>query len=129
MKTGHKLLLAAIMVLFLAACNNRNIDKELRDMADSMNKQAPMINGNLRFDSLSVILPERTIQYNVTIIDKTKEDIDTNALDEEIPETAAKLKESLPKHLKEDNVTIIYSYADMNGKQTHKITITPEMYK
>lgn len=129
MKRIIKRTVPILLFITLFACNVSNIDKELTDMAASMNKKAPMVNGSLRFDSMTVDLPGRIIQYNVTILDQTREMIDTEALDDEIPQTAAQMKKTIPDNLKGDNVTIIYSYSDMLGQQAHKITITPDMYR
>lgn len=130
MKQTIKLILLSLtMAIALSGCM-RNVEKELRDAADKLNKNASMMmSESVRFDSVSVDADKRVLQYNVCYIYQAKDEVDTQLLDSEIPDVAAKLKQSIPDKLKNDNVTFIYNYRDRNGEEFHKITITPDMYK
>jgi len=117
-----------LLSIFLFSCNNRNLEKELQKAADTWNAKAPiMMNETTRFDSMT-ILPPKTMQYNITMIFDVKDSIDTDYLDSQIPAVVKGLK-TLPENLKQDEVTISYSYSDKDGNFVHKITITPDMLK
>ncbi len=117
----------AFTILLLSACGN-SVQKDLQQAADTWNAKAPiMMNESMRFDSMT-ILPPKTMQYNITMIDDVKDSIDTEYLDSQIPTVIEGLK-GLPENLKKQEVTIAYSYSDMNGNFAHKITITPDMIK
>lgn len=128
MKKILKFTFVLIFILLLSGCSNRNLNKELQKAADTWNEKAPiMMNETTRFDSMTII-PPKTMQYNITMILEEKDSIDTDYLDSQIPNVVAGLK-NIPENLKQDEVTIVYSYNDKNGVFTHKITITPDMLK
>lgn len=134
-------LIISIILLFSACGGNntttknktdntpRDVEAELMRTAEKYNAQAPfMINETTRFDSMS-ILPERIMQYNVTMTNLTKEETVIEYFEEQIPVLAEQIKSSIPPNLANDNVTFAYSYSDKNGMFVHKISITPNMYK
>ena len=132
----HLLIIPLIFTLAaFAGCGNniseedKRVEKDLREMAQKYNDQAPfMKDETTRFDSIS-IHPNRTMQYNLTMTNLIKEDVDIDYFEEQTPIVAEQLKASLPEKAKKDRVTFIYSYNDKDGIFVHKITITPDMYQ
>jgi len=126
-------LVAAIILIgsaLLTNCSNRTkLERELLKTAETYNRQAPfMLNERNRFDSLSVILSEPTIQYNITMVDLAKDEVDIEYFDKQIPQVVSQIKASIPPNLIKDKITFVYSYSDKNGSFVHKIAITPDMY-
>lgn len=108
---------------------DKRVEKELKEMAQKYNDQAPfMINETTQLDSIS-ILPNRTMQYNLTMINLLKEETDIEYFEEQKLVVANQLKSSLPENARQDKVTFIYSYNDKDGNFVHKIVISPDMYQ
>ena len=136
MKQSLTILAAAIVMLFaITSCGNKQseedkrVEKELREMAKKYNDQAPfMKDETTRFDSIS-ILPNRTMQYNLTMIDLLKEETDIEYFKEQTLVVAAQAKAQLPEKAKKDKITFAYSYNDKDGNFVYEIAITPDMYQ
>ena len=135
MKRFILLLLALIVVACIAAscgdgksAEDKRVEKELIEMADKYNSEAPfMVNETTQLDSISV-LPNRTLQYNLTMVNLLKEETDIEYFEEQKLIVTGQLRESLPEKAHQDKVIFIYSYCDKNANFAYKITITPDMY-
>ena len=128
----------------LLSCTSE-IDKQLKKMILKENEGTPkMLNTMMRLDNVK-LEASKTVQFNYTIMDdgsregvlpsdesfldtmKSKESIELNKgimlsrlMKNPSPET---------KFYFDNDVTIIFSYSDLNGNFVYDMKITPEDYK
>ena len=106
-------------------------NKALKEAVAKINEQAPfMIDANTQFDEM-VLVNSRTLKYNFTAINMTKEDVDVEEFKESLIPMAVNQMRTNPQaeRIRKLEVTVIYSYVDMNGEFICDITITPDMYQ
>lgn len=134
MKNTVKLSLFCVP-LALASCKQEHtVDKELKEVADNMNKMAPqLLSDGVRLDSVSA-QPGKTLRYNYTLTDDIKENVTPEEIEsfkKESKEGALKvIKTSAEiKEFRDREVTMEYVYYDKNGKKTSDFKITPAEYK
>ncbi len=111
--------------------NSNSIDKSLKQAVDKINEQAPfMIDANTRFDEMTIV-SSRTLQYNFTAVNLTKDDVDVEEFEDYLVTMAANQMRTNPRaeRFRKLKVTVIYSYVDMNGDFICDVTITPDMYQ
>lgn len=108
-----------------------SFDKVLMEAASEINKTCPvMLDQYTRFDN-AIALPDNVFQYNYTLMDVTKEQINTDTLSKYIDTKIINNAKTNPdlKLYRENETTLVYYYKDMNGSFVYKLTVTPEMYK
>lgn len=107
-----------------------SLDSSLTAMSHEINKQCPiLVDRETRLDNAAV-LPDKVFQYNYTLINLSKEQVDVDEAQKVIePNLISAIKNNPDmKDFRDNKVKIIYSYRDKNGQFLFKILITPEMY-
>ena len=127
-----------LFVLMLMSCdmsesNNKpeNFQQVLIATSQKINEMCPMVvDKDTRLDN-TVVLSNKKIQYNYTIINNVAEDFDSEYLNNEfVPNLITQVKTNPGlKLFRENDVTFSYYYQDKNGKFILNTVITPEMYK
>jgi hypothetical protein len=134
MKNLIRFSLMCITLVLVSCKKERTIDDELKDAATSMNKLMPQIlSDGVRLDSVSA-LPNKVFKYNYTLTEDVKESVTPEEIETfksnakegalKVVKTSSEIKE-----FRDNDVTMIYSYYDKNGKPTADFTITPAEYK
>ena len=108
-----------------------SFDKMMMMEASEFNKTCPiMIDQLTRLDN-AIAMPNKTFQYNYTLIgiDKSQVIIDTlkKYLEPGILNNV-KTNPDLEKQ-REHNTTMVYYYKDEHGEFVHKYIVTPDMYE
>ena len=120
------------LLLFQFFFNSTSIiDKQLSKMANEINTHCPMMaDEETRMDNV-LALPDKTIQYNYTLVNLEKDKIDINLIKESLRPSILNIIETDPsmKTLRDIDVTFIYNYRDKNSIHVIKFTFTPEEYK
>ncbi|WP_294245659.1 hypothetical protein [uncultured Chryseobacterium sp.] len=121
--------------LALTSCKQESkIDDDLKEVAVNINKTTPqMLADGVRLDSVSA-QPGKIFSYNYTLTDDAKEGVSPEQI--EVFKTSAKegalrvIKTSPDiKQFRDNDVTMVYTYYDKDGKKTADFKITPEEYK
>ncbi|MDR2005403.1 MAG: zinc ribbon domain-containing protein [Prevotella sp.] len=107
------------------------IDKVLMESAGELNKSCPvMVDEETRFDN-AIAMPNKTFQYNYTLLNFEKESTDTilikSALEPGILNSVRTSPEM--KYLRDNKITFRYYYKDKNSAYLFRINILPEQYK
>jgi uncharacterized membrane protein YgaE (UPF0421/DUF939 family) len=108
-----------------------SFDKQMMRMASELNKTCPiMVDAETQLDN-AVALPEKTFQYNYTLINMDKDSIDIVRLEEYLKPVILNTIKTNPdlKSFRDNNVTMSYNYKDKNSNHILKLTFTPEQYK
>jgi hypothetical protein len=111
--------------------NKWTVNKELLHVASEINKTAPlMVNGDTRFDNC-IATSGNVFQYNFTLINTAKINVDTNELRKINIPTWENYVRTNPgmKPFRDNMVTVKYYYKDKNGEYLFSYSITPEKYK
>lgn len=107
-----------------------NIDKKLIEDANKMNKTCPVrIDQYLMLNNVTT-LPNKVIQYNYTIIEAEKSQVNLDTLKKYIGSNAVNYVKTNPdmKPFRDNEVTVNYNYVDKNGTFLYKIVVTPDLY-
>lgn len=108
-----------------------SIDKMMMEAASEINKTCPfMVDQYTRFDN-AVALPNKSFQYNYTLVDIEKSEVNFDTVKKYIePGIINNVKTSPELKIYRDNkTTFIYYYRDKNGVFVFKLNVTPEMYE
>lgn len=108
-----------------------SFDKQMMNMASELNKTCPiMVDAETQLDN-AVALPEKTFQYNYTLINMDKDSIDILRLEEYLKPVILNTIKTNPdlKSFRDNNITMSYNYKDKNSNHIIKLTFTPEQYK
>ncbi len=108
-----------------------SFDKVMMNAASELNKTCPiMVDQNTRLDN-AVALPDKALQYNYTLVDIEKLDVNPDTIKKYIePNIINNIKTSPDLKIYRDNkATMIYNYRDKNGVFVLKLSITPDMYE
>lgn len=108
-----------------------SMDKQLVEMANELNKNCPiMIDQYTRLDNTNAF-PNKTFQYNYTLVETEKADFNLDTVRKYVEPNIINNVKSNPdmKDLRDNNVTLNYSYRDKNGEFIWKLEITPDMYQ
>ena len=117
----------AVQQLFFKA---PSIDKVLMNTASEINKTCPvMVDQYTRLDN-TVALPNSTFQYNYSIINNDKTEINLDTAKKYIEPVLLNRVKTDPglKFFRDKDVILIYNYRDKNGVFVVKYSITPDMY-
>jgi len=107
------------------------IDKELMKMASELNKSCPiMVDAETRLDNM-VVLPNKTFQYNYSLVNIGREDIDTLYIKNFLEPNIVNNIKTNPqmKELRDKKVTLQYYYKDRNGAYLFMISVKPKQYE
>ncbi|MDB5227187.1 MAG: hypothetical protein JWN78_1380 [Bacteroidota bacterium] len=106
-------------------------NKVLMQVASELNKSCPiMVDQETRLDNV-VALPDKTFQYNYTLINMERQNVDINALEGYLKPVILNSIKTNPdmKPFRDQNTTIAYSYKDRKGVFLFKLLFTPMEYK
>jgi hypothetical protein len=106
-------------------------DKVLMATASEINKTCPiMVDQYTRLEN-ALALPNKTFQYNYTIIGIDRSQISIDTLEKYVKPGIINNIRTNPemKELRDQKTTMIYYYKDEQGAYIHKFVITPDMYK
>ena len=106
-------------------------DKIMVEAAIKLNKTCPiMVDQDTRLDN-TVSLPGNTFQYNYTLINYEKEELNPDTLRKYLEPGIISTVATNPdmKIFRDHLSTIAYNYNDKNGAFIVKLSITPDMYK
>lgn len=107
-----------------------SFDKVMMNAASEINKTCPiMVDRETRLDNV-IALPENTLQYNYTLINLTKDQVNIDELKEYIKPAIINNIKTNPdmKAYRENKTTMAYYYKDKNGISLFKLTVTAEDY-
>ena len=108
-----------------------SIDEKLVLMANELNKKAPIVVDNdTRFDNVNALL-DKTVQYNYTLINYLKKDIDINQLKINLRLPILNYIKTNPdlKLFTDNKVTMEYVYKDKVGVFLFKLQFKYNDYK
>ncbi len=124
-------LLVLVWILLQHSFKSGASSEQLLQIASEFNKSYPvMVDDYTRLDDATV-LKDSVLQFNFTLINTAKEDVDMVAIQEDLPPAIISdvIKNPLMKILRDHQVTIIYHYKDKNGKFVYKFPVTPDLYE
>jgi hypothetical protein len=104
-----------------------SLNKQLTSMANEMNKSCPMmVDKETRLDN-AVVTPDDVFQYNYTLINIEKGQVDTDAIKKYIqPVVTNNLKTNPDMKFQRDNkVSLKYYYKDKNGTYLFSLIVKP----
>jgi len=106
------------------------IDEFLLQVANGVNKTCPkMMDADTRLDNVTT-LPNNKFQYNYTLVNLSKEQVDTIKMHQLIDANiinGVKTSQDF-KIFREHKTTIGYYYKDKEGKYIMRLFVTPQMY-
>jgi hypothetical protein len=108
----------------------RTLDDELVKMANEVNKHAPIILDSLtRLDNV-MALPGHRLQYNYTITNINRDQIDTNVLIQSTKESFVEKVKNNPKaeYFRQNKVLLLAEYKDRYGAYLCHVLLTPNEY-
>jgi hypothetical protein len=108
-----------------------SIDEKLVLMANELNKKAPIVvDKDTRFDNVNALL-DKTVQYNYTLINYLKKDIDINQLKINLRLPILNYIKTNPdlKLFTDNKVTMEYVYKDKVGVFLFKLQFKYNDYK
>jgi hypothetical protein len=106
-------------------------DKNLMEIASELNKTCPvMVDSITRFDNATA-LPDKVFQYNYSILSVSKGSIDAEGLKAYLSPRILNDVKTNPgmKFVRDNKVTVNYSYKDINGIFLFLIAVKPEDYQ
>lgn len=108
-----------------------SVDKQLVKVANEMNKSCPMNIDEFTILKNVIALPNKTIQYNYTLVGIKKSDVKIDTLKKYFFPTVLQNAKTNPgmKMFRDNKVTINYYYDDKDGKFVTEYIVKPEMYQ
>ena len=106
-------------------------DKAMMAAASQVNESCPiMIDSETRLDN-AIALPNKVFQYNYTLINYSKQDLNLEEVKEQIEPGIVNFVKTNPdmKIQRDFKSTIKYAYKDKDGIHLFTIEVSPEMYK
>ena len=107
-----------------------SIDQSLKSASEMTNKNCPIYLDSLTRLDNTIALPNKTFQYNNTVkIDTTV--LSLNVLKANLKNSISNSIKTNPamKEFRDNHVTVVYSYSDVNGNFLFKLEFTPQDYK
>lgn len=124
-------LAVAVYFQFFLSEEAEETNTEITELVAKYNKNCPLtIQEGIRLDSVSLI-EERTVQYNLTLINVVQETAETNVIKEEIEKSLLSTAKSNPglQVFRDNDYTLNYSYSDRKKVFLFAIKILPDQYK
>ncbi len=115
----------------LGGVKSAAIQTTLKKVAEEVNKSCPMtVDSETRLDN-TLFKPESTLQYNYTLVNYEKADLNVDTLINNMRPNILNLIKTNPdlESLRKLDVTFEYSYRDKSGASVCQIVITPDDYK
>jgi hypothetical protein len=107
------------------------ISSFLHKASQEINKMCPMfVDKDTRLDN-TIVLTDKTIQYNYTLVNLTKKSLNVDDLKQKFIPFLLKGARTNPglKLFRDRKVTLSYYYRDKNGEFIFDYKITPNLYK
>lgn len=107
------------------------IDKAMVQWASEINKNCPMmLDEETRLDN-TLALPDKVFQYNYTLVNWGKEDIDTLEFKKIMEPQILNITKTNPQLeiIRKNEASLNYYYKDRDGKYVCTISVTPDLYK
>ncbi|MNK86784.1 hypothetical protein D3C87_1067030 [compost metagenome] len=127
---GVALAVAAYFQFFLSEQADE-VSAEITELVEKYNKSCPLnIQEGIRLDSVN--LPkERTVQYNLTLMNVVNETAEINVIQEEIKKSLLSTAKANPglQVFRENDYTLVYSYSDKKKVFLFEVKILPDEYK
>lgn len=127
---GIALVLVAYFQFYLSN-SVKEVNTEVTELIEKYNKNCPLtIQEGIRLDSVN--LPEeRTVQYNLTLMNVEKEKAEINIIQEEIEKSLISTAKANPglQVFRDNDFSLIYNYYDKKKAALFKIRILPDQYK
>ncbi len=111
--------------------SDSTFNKVMMSAASQINESCPiMIDSETQLDN-AIALPDNVFQYNYTLINYLKQDIDIAVAKSEIEPGIVNFVKTSPemKLQREYKSTIKYAYKDQKGEYLFTIAVTPSMYE
>jgi zinc-ribbon domain len=108
-----------------------SFDKAMMTVASELNKTCPfMVDKETRLDN-AVALPNNIFQYNYTLINIDKSQIDEATVKNAMTPGLINNVKTNPelRIYREHKTTLAYNYRDKNGSFILKISVTPDLYQ
>lgn len=108
-----------------------SFDKIMMHAASELNKMCPiMVDEYTRLDN-AVALPGNIFQYNYTLVDITKDEVNLDTVRKYIDTGIINNVKTNPdlKIYRDNKTTMAYYYKDKDGVFVHKLLVTPDLYK
>jgi len=107
------------------------VNTEVVELVAKYNKSCPLnIQEGMRLDSVS--LPEeRVVQYNLTLLNVSKETAEVNVIKEEIQKSLISTAKANPglKVFRDNDYELIYHYSDKKKVFLFDVKLQPDQYK
>jgi hypothetical protein len=110
--------------------SSSNFDEQFFELAKAANEKFPkMIDPEIRCDSV-IALPNKTLQYNLTLINYSKNELDIDEFKNQIyPKILNNIKTNPDMRiLRKNKVTIIFLYKDKDDYEISKIVYNYDDY-
>lgn len=111
--------------------SNSKIDKQFTEIASEINKNCPiLVDRDTQLNNV-ITLPNKTIQYNYTLINYTRADINIEEAKKFVFDNSLNTIINSPEmeYLRSKDAIFYYSYKDKNGEFLFKVKVKPEDYK
>ncbi|WP_417939259.1 hypothetical protein [Flavobacterium sp. RS13.1] len=116
---------------FFITENTKEANKEVTELVVKYNKNCPLIiQEGIRLDSVS-LHEERTVQYNLTLLNVVKETAEVNVIKTEIEKSLISTAKANPglQVFRKNEYALVYSYSDKNKVFLFNVKIFPDLYK
>jgi hypothetical protein len=118
-------------ITIIAGCQDSSLYRKLHEVAVKLNRNMPqMVDSVTRVDSL-VAIPDNILEYNCTLLNSEKDTMNIrltkNNLEKKMIETIKISPDFKP--YRENHVSLLYKYRDINKVLIFSIYITPDKYK
>ncbi len=124
-------LAVAVYFQFFLTEEAKETNTEITELVTKYNKNCPLtIQEGIRLDSVS-LTEERTVQYNLTLMNVVQETAETDVIMEEIEKSLLSTAKSNPglQVFRDNDYTLNYSYSDKKKVYLFTIKILPDQYK
>ncbi|KRD11728.1 hypothetical protein ASE21_08500 [Flavobacterium sp. Root901] len=121
----------AVFFQFFLSEKSSEVKTEVTELVAKYNKSCPLkIQEGIRLDSVS-LHDERVVQYNLTLLNVTKETAEVNVIQEEIQKSLLSTAKANPglQVFRDNDYTLIYSYSDKKKSFLFTVKILPDQYK
>lgn len=107
-----------------------NLPELLQEFSEKTNRKCPMVvDKNTRLDN-TIVLSNKTVQYNYTFINLEKKDFNFKGIESHFKPNILNNVKTNPglKFFRDNKVTLSYSYKDKNGNFIFKYKVSPDLY-
>ena len=124
----------AVYFQFFLSENANETKVEVKELVEKYNKNCPLkIQEGIRLDSVSLpnLLEERSVQYNLTLLNVQKEKAEIDVIKAEIEKSLISTAKANPglQVFRDNDYALIYSYKDKKNAFLFDVKIAPDQYK